>query len=72
MLGKKVVKEVNKKEVLSYKFNINDPVYHTSSMIKNAVVESRYRINNENFYKIKNLLKPDSVKVCKEKELIHR
>lgn len=73
MLGKKVIKEVNKKDILNFKFNINDTVYSTKHFIKNAVVVSRNRVNNQNFYKIKNLLNPNSENLtCKESELIHR
>lgn len=70
MFAKRIVSEINKKEPIHYRFNINDPVLCTKDHnIKNAKILSRSNVNGENFYKIGN---ESDTKMCKERELIHR
>lgn len=70
MLGKKTIIQVSKNTAnVKYKFNINDPVYCTKDIIKNAFILSRYTISGQNFYKIGN---EQETKIYKESQLIHR
>jgi hypothetical protein len=74
MFTKRVVVETGNKKITSqYKFNINDPVLCTSKdyNIGDAVVLDRYNVSGGNFYKVRNM-QTGNIKVCKEKELIHR
>jgi hypothetical protein len=72
MLGKKSVTTV-KRVITQYKFNVKDSVLCTirNCIVKNATIVSRSTINGENFYKIEDD-KTKAVKICKERELIHR
>jgi hypothetical protein len=72
MLGKKIVTSVNR-VITQYKFNVKDSVLCTirNCAVKNAIVLSRSVVNGENFYKIEDE-KTKAVKICKERELIHR
>lgn len=77
MFAKKVITEKSKKNIIHYKFHINDPVLCVikDSIIKDAFILSRNTINGENFYKIGNKETDKAlilIKVCKEGELIHR
>jgi len=71
MLGKKIINETVKKNVIHYRFNVNDSVLCTTknSSIKNAIILTRYSVGGINFYKISDNV---NEKVCKETELIHR
>ena len=72
MLGKKSVAPV-KRVITQYRFNIKDSVLCTirNCAVKNATILSRSVVNGENFYKIEDE-KTKAVKICKERELIHR
>jgi len=72
MFAKKVSAE-SKKVTNKYRFNINDPVLCVvkDCKITNALILSRNKVSDENFYKIGNK-QDDIIRVCKERELIHR
>ena len=78
MFAKKITPKITKKDITHYKFHIHDPVLCVikDCIIKDAIILSRNTINGENFYKIGNKQSDNDqlilIKVCKERELIHR
>lgn len=70
MFSKKVISNVKNVVVNNYRFHVNDLVLCTTKgSIKDTIVLSKYKVGNDNYYKIGN---KETTQICKEKELIHR